>query len=288
MVYSLLILFLCTQELKQDISSFRYEVLDLLGNRKPPRRTYSSSSEATQQDETAEPEDEDGEKNHRLGGQPCIDEGEPSRSKASFSQCYRRNRESQFSISALFKSISGPAREKPESNGLRKNISHPSTFMRTSSRLQHFSHSKKNTLQRLGMLMLRMNGHVPDPHTETVEARQSAYSISDRVPQTSWHNPPNLSKVTRSETHLHTLGLGVLETEQNPMQAISHPANGRGNLLHQQPGHSLPPLHCASSLTTSSVQLLASSDYICHSWLGPCDSLGSTNWEPDEMVTTQL
>lgn len=278
------------KELKQDISSFRYEVLDLLGNRKPPRRTYSSSSEATQQDETAEPEEVDEERNHRLGGHTCVDEGERSRYKAStsFSQCYRRNRESQFSISALFKSISGPAREKPESNGLRKNISHPSPFVQTNSRLQHFSHSKKNSLQRLGMLMLRMNGHVPDTHAETLEVQQSAYSISDRVPQTSWHNPQNLSKVTRSETHLHTLGLGALETEENPMHAISNRANGSDNLFHQRPGHSLPPLHCASSLTTSSVQLLASSDYICHSWLGPCDSLGSSSWEPDETVTTQL
>ncbi|XP_038172813.1 short transient receptor potential channel 5 [Arvicola amphibius] len=32
------------KELKQDISSFRYEVLDLLGNRKQPRRSFSTSS----------------------------------------------------------------------------------------------------------------------------------------------------------------------------------------------------------------------------------------------------
>uniref|UniRef100_A0A7N6FGL5 Transient receptor ion channel domain-containing protein n=1 Tax=Anabas testudineus TaxID=64144 RepID=A0A7N6FGL5_ANATE len=38
------------KELKQDISSFRYEVLDLLGNRRPPRRHYSSSSETTKDD----------------------------------------------------------------------------------------------------------------------------------------------------------------------------------------------------------------------------------------------
>ncbi|XDV14653.1 hypothetical protein PO909_014871 [Leuciscus waleckii] len=42
------------KELKQDISSFRYEVLDLLGNRKPPRRNYSSSSEATLRDEASD------------------------------------------------------------------------------------------------------------------------------------------------------------------------------------------------------------------------------------------
>ncbi|KAL0162143.1 hypothetical protein M9458_041539, partial [Cirrhinus mrigala] len=240
-------------ELKQDISSFRYEVLDLLGNRKPPRRTYSSSSENTQQDETAEPEEDDDE-----------EEGDRSKASTSFSQCYRRNRESQFSVSALFKSI-------PESNGLRNNISHSSAFVRTSSRLQRFSRSKKNSLQRLGMLMSRMNGHIPDQNVETPGDQQSAYSISDQM----------LSKVTRSEMHLHTLGLGAPETEQNPMQAGSQRANGRDSLLLQPPSHSLPPLHCASSLTASSAQLLASSDDLCHGWVGPCDSLGSSSWEQE-------
>lgn len=281
-------MFLCIQELKQDISSFRYEVLDLLGNRKPPRRTYSSSSEATQQDETAEPEED--EEADGLGGHRCGDGGESSRSKAStsFSQCYRSNRESQFSVSALFKSMSGPARERLESNGLRKNISHPSAFVRTSSRMLHFSRSKKNSLQRLGMLMSRMNGHVPDPHAETPGVQRSPYSVSDRVPQTSWQDPQMVSKVTQSEMHLHTLGLGPSETEHNPMQATSQRANGKDNLLLRPPSHSLPPLHCASRLTASSAQLLASSDDLCHGWMGPCDILGSSSWEQEESVTTQL
>ncbi|XP_058614320.1 short transient receptor potential channel 5-like isoform X3 [Onychostoma macrolepis] len=279
------------KELKQDISSFRYEVLDLLGNRKPSRRTYSSSSEATQQDETAEPEEEEeDEEGDRLGGPRSGDGGESSRSKAStsFSQCYRRNRESQFSVSALFKSMSGPARERPESNGLRNNISHSSAFVRTSSRLQRFSRSKKNSLQRLGMLMSRMNGHIPDQYVETPGDQQSTYSISDQVPQTSWHGPQMLSKVTLSEMHLHTLGLGPPETEQNPMQATSQQSNGRDSLVLRPPSHSLPPLHCASSLTASSAQLLASSDDLCHGWVGPCDSLGSSSWEQEDSVTTQL
>uniref|UniRef100_A0A8B9GZY6 Transient receptor potential cation channel, subfamily C, member 5a n=1 Tax=Astyanax mexicanus TaxID=7994 RepID=A0A8B9GZY6_ASTMX len=50
------------KELKQDISSFRYEVMDLLGNRKPPRRTYSSSSEATLRDEGSDDGHSDGSK----------------------------------------------------------------------------------------------------------------------------------------------------------------------------------------------------------------------------------
>ncbi|XP_039531885.1 short transient receptor potential channel 5-like isoform X3 [Pimephales promelas] len=239
------------KELKQDISSFRYEVLDLLGNRKPPRRTYSSSSDTTQQDETAEDEEGDGLGGHRSGG-----EGESTRSKASasFSQCYRSNRESQFSVSALFRSMSGPARERLESNGLRKNTSHPSAFVRT------FSRPKKNSLQRLGMLISRMNGHVPDPHAGTPGV---AYSVSDSVPQTSWHDPQTL---------------GHFETEHNPTQATSRRANGRESLLLR------PPPHCASS----SAQLLASGDDLCHGWTGPCDILGSSSWEQEESVTTQL
>uniref|UniRef100_A0A665TDT4 Transient receptor potential cation channel, subfamily C, member 5a n=1 Tax=Echeneis naucrates TaxID=173247 RepID=A0A665TDT4_ECHNA len=46
------------KELKQDISSFRYEVMDLLGNRRPPRRNYSSSSETTKDDAAVASEDD--------------------------------------------------------------------------------------------------------------------------------------------------------------------------------------------------------------------------------------
>ncbi|XP_051533407.1 short transient receptor potential channel 5-like [Myxocyprinus asiaticus] len=270
------------KELKQDISSFRYEVLDLLGNRKPPRRTYSSSSEATQQDEPAEPEEE-GTRG---------DGGVSSRSKAStsFTQSYRRSR-SQFSVSALFKSMSGtagPARDRAESNGFRNNISHPSSFVRESSCLQRFSRSKKNSMRGLGLLMSRMNGHVPDPRSENPELQQSAYSISDMVPQTPWQDPQVLSKVTKSEMHLQVLGIGPSQSELNPMQSTSQRANDRDSLLLRPPSHSLPPLHRAFSLTTSSSQLLASSDDLCQGWMGPCDNLGSSSWEQDESVTTQL
>lgn len=160
--------------------------------------------------------------------------------------------------------------------------------MRTSSRLQRFSHSKKNSLQYLGMLMSRMNGHIPDQHAETLADQQCTHSISDQVAQASWHGPQMLSKVTRSKMHLHTLGLGPPETEQNTMQATSQQANGRDSLVLRPPSHLLPPLHCASSLTASSAQLLASSDDLRHGWVGPCDSLGSSSWEHEESVTTQL
>ncbi|XP_036443997.1 short transient receptor potential channel 5-like [Colossoma macropomum] len=288
------------KELKQDISSFRYEVLDLLGNRKPPRRTYSSSSEATQQDDAAEVEQEE----RRDRDVSCEEGAELSRvrSSVSFAQVDRKNRESQYSVSALFRSMAGmeePPDDRPKSNGLRKSKWSPSSFVRTSSRLQRFSRSKKDSLRRLGLLFHRMNGHMPEARTQSLgdqplqQQQQSAYSISDRVlqPQTSWKDPQALpeDRVTRSELHLHTLEVGSRERDSNPMQSTSQQANGRDSLLLRPPGHSsLPPLHCASSLTASSSRLLSSNEDLCQGWVGPCDSLGSSYWEQEESVTTQL
>uniref|UniRef100_A0A3B1K8V7 Transient receptor potential cation channel subfamily C member 5 n=1 Tax=Astyanax mexicanus TaxID=7994 RepID=A0A3B1K8V7_ASTMX len=171
------------KELKQDISSFRYEVLDLLGNRKPPRRTYSSSSEATQQDDPADADQAD-----------------------------RRNREGQYGVS-------------------------------------RFSRSKKDSLRRLGMLFHRMNGHVPEAPTQP-------------------RLPPQ---------------------HQQQHQDHQHHQEEEHHLILRPPGNSpLPPLHCASSLTASSSRLLCSSEDLCQGWVGPCESLGSSYWEQEESVTTQL
>lgn len=258
------------QELKQDISSFRYEVLDLLGNRKPNHRTYSSSSEATQ-DEPAETDDHKEEDGSKDADNRYENWGRSCRSKAStsFTQSHRRSKESQFSVSSLFKSMSGlewRAKARPESNGLGKDM--PPSFVHTSNLLHRFSRSKKSSLRRLGTLMTRMNGHMP---------QQSAYSISDRVPQADWHGPPMMSELTRSELHLHVLGLRSTETEQN--LSTSRHANGKDRLLLGT--NSPTPLHCASSLTASSADM-------CRGWMGPCDSLGSSNWDQEESVTTQL
>uniref|UniRef100_A0A8B9PYB8 Transient receptor potential cation channel subfamily C member 5 n=1 Tax=Apteryx owenii TaxID=8824 RepID=A0A8B9PYB8_APTOW len=77
------------KELKQDISSFRYEVLDLLGNRKPQRRSYSTSStEVSQKDDTNE--DGAGEK--------------PKAKSVSFNVA---NKKKDFNVSALIKTMSG-------------------------------------------------------------------------------------------------------------------------------------------------------------------------------------
>ncbi|KAG9265486.1 short transient receptor potential channel 5-like [Astyanax mexicanus] len=297
------------KELKQDISSFRYEVLDLLGNRKPPRRTYSSSSEATQQDDPADAEHEEhGEERRRDGDETsCDEEAETSRvgSSVSFSQADRRNREGQYGVSALFCSMAGveeSPNDRPKSNGLRRSKWSPSSFVRTSSRLQRFSRSKKDSLRRLGMLFHRMNGHVPEAPTQPrlppqhqqqhqdhqhhqEEEHQSAFSISDRVLQRTLPE----ERVTSSELHLHTLGVRPSERDLNPTQSGSQQANGRDSLILRPPGNSpLPPLHCASSLTASSSRLLCSSEDLCQGWVGPCESLGSSYWEQEESVTTQL
>ncbi|XP_072517556.1 short transient receptor potential channel 5-like [Salminus brasiliensis] len=289
------------KELKQDISSFRYEVLDLLGNRKPPRRTYSSSSEATQQDDPAEAEQEE-ERQDRDASCEEKTESTKVKSSVSFTQVDRRNQEGQYSVSALFCSMAGMEElpdDRPKSNGLRKSKWSPSSFVRTSSRLQRFSRSKKDSLRRLGLLFHRMNGHMPEAGTQSLsnqppqQQQQSAYSISVRVlqPQTSWQDPrtPPEGRVTRSELHLHTLGVGSSERDQNPTQSTSQQANGRDSLLLRPPGHSsLPPLHCASSLTASSSRLLSSSEDLCQGYVGPCENLGSSYWEQEESVTTQL
>lgn len=297
------------QELKQDISSFRYEVLDLLGNRKPPRRTYSSSSEATQQDDD-----------------PAEDLKSKNPKGVSFSlssSSDKRSRDSEFGVSALFHSMSGtmegspmegsasegsaPADDKkPKSNGLRKFTTSSSSFIRNGSRLQRFSRSKKDSLRRLGLLFSRMNGHLPEPASSS----RSAYSISDGVDLRMPAEPP---QVTRSELQLHRLG--GLDMDEIGAQADSHHAsqqerrqqqqqqrqsNGRdgGGVLLLRPPSSvgqplaLGPLHCASSITASSSRLLSSSEDMCESWgrVGPCDSLGSISWTGDQedSVTTQL
>uniref|UniRef100_A0A8D0H382 Transient receptor potential cation channel subfamily C member 5 n=1 Tax=Sphenodon punctatus TaxID=8508 RepID=A0A8D0H382_SPHPU len=117
------------KELKQDISSFRYEVLDLLGNRKPQRRSYSTSStEVSQKDDT----NEDGA-------------GESSKAKSvSFGAA---NKKKDFNVSALIKTMSGidMVDEKPKSNGINK---------------------RSFSFKRLGLLFSKMNGHLPEPNSE--------------------------------------------------------------------------------------------------------------------------
>uniref|UniRef100_A0AAY5KV86 Transient receptor ion channel domain-containing protein n=1 Tax=Esox lucius TaxID=8010 RepID=A0AAY5KV86_ESOLU len=293
------------KELKQDISSFRYEVLDLLGNRKPPRRTYSSSSEATQQDEANE-EGEAGS-SHAQG---------QSRSRGakgvSFSvpASERKSKDSSFSVSALFKSMSGAegqAGGKPKSNGLRFSSSTSAVLGRGGARLQRFSKSKRDSIRRLGMLFSRMNGHAPGHRAPPPSVHQPTYSISDGLlhQPTAWPDvqpaPPS-PQVTRTQFHLDQLGVNLNELPQAqalPPAMGSSQANGSDSLPLQPavhslapPGDSQPTLHCASSITASSSRavLLDSSEDVCQGWVGPCDELDSLEWggEQEDSITTQL
>uniref|UniRef100_A0A8C7JG83 Transient receptor potential cation channel subfamily C member 5 n=1 Tax=Oncorhynchus kisutch TaxID=8019 RepID=A0A8C7JG83_ONCKI len=306
------------KELKQDISSFRYEVLDLLGNRKPPRRTYSSSSEATQQDE-ANNEGEGG-----AGQGQSRDQGAKGVS-FSMSTAERKSKDSGFSVSALFKSMSGvegPVDNKPKCNGLRFSSSSPSfaVFSRTGGQLQRFSKSKRDSIRRLGLLFSRMNGHVPEHRAPPPCMHQPTYSISDGLlhQPTTWpdvHIAPD-PQVTCSQFHLDRLGVNLKELPQAqaptqaPPQGSPQQANGSDSLLLRPPslslpppGHSLPPpglslpsLHCASGIRDSSIRasssqavLLGSSEDMYESWIGPCDELDSSEWWAEQdSITTQL
>ncbi|XP_053328754.1 short transient receptor potential channel 5 [Spea bombifrons] len=155
------------KELKQDISSFRYEVLDLLGNRKPPRRSYSTSStEVSQKEDVAE---------------------DRVKSKSvSFSVA---NKKKDFNVSALIKTMSGieTVDDAPKSNGINKR-----SFIRNGNKLQRLSSSKKESFKRLGLLFSKMNGHMPEPPSKPV------YTITDGLiqPHCMWQE----LKQTEQET----------------------------------------------------------------------------------------
>uniref|UniRef100_A0A8K9X950 Transient receptor ion channel domain-containing protein n=1 Tax=Oncorhynchus mykiss TaxID=8022 RepID=A0A8K9X950_ONCMY len=98
------------KELKQDISSFRYEVLDLLGNRRPPRCHFSSSSETTLRNE--------GGISDEGGPDPDLDPSlasqEGSGAKRSKGVTFltptgsmEKKKKPKYGVSALVRSISG-------------------------------------------------------------------------------------------------------------------------------------------------------------------------------------
>ncbi|XP_039622484.1 short transient receptor potential channel 5a [Polypterus senegalus] len=244
------------KELKQDISSFRYEVLDLLGNRKPPRRTFSSSSEATLKDEM---NDEDG----------CPTEHSKSRS-VSFRVAEKRS--DPFSVSALFRSMSGTdiVEEKPKNNRFKK------SFVKNGNRLQRISNSKKDSFKRLGLLFSKMNSHRPEQNSEPM------YTISDGLvqPQFMWQDfkYSQIAKdkdVTRSESHLNEVG-----------NCEAANVNGTDNLLVPICSNSL---HCASSTTASNCKLIDSNEDVFDSWDGSC-GLVNNKWKTgqEDSVTTML
>ncbi|KAM8800143.1 short transient receptor potential channel 5 [Eudromia elegans] len=245
------------KELKQDISSFRYEVLDLLGNRKPQRRSYSTSSTEVSQKDDA---NEDGA------------EEKPKAKSVSFSVA---NKKKDFNVSALIKTMSGidMVDEKPKSNGISKR-----SFIRNGNRVQRLSSSKKESFKRLGLLFSKMNGHVPEPNS------QPMYTISDGIiqPHYMWQDI-KYSQINREREE------NCSKSEIN-LNEVDYSGNTR--LMGQSkecPGVCTSSLHCASSICSSNSKLLDSSEDVFDSWGDACD-LFRNKWKDgqEDHVTTRL
>ncbi|NWR68960.1 TRPC5 protein, partial [Centropus unirufus] len=245
------------KELKQDISSFRYEVLDLLGNRKPQRRSYSTSStEVSQKDET----NEDGA-------------GETSKAKSvSFNVA---NKKKDFNVSALIKTMSGidMVEERPKSNGISKR-----SFVRNGNRVQRLSGSKKESFKRLGLLFSKMNGHVPEPSSEPM------YTISDGIiqPHYMWKDI-KYSQIDKDKEE------NCSKSEIN-LNEVGYSGNTRLRGQSKEcPVVCTSSLHCASSICSSNSKLIDSSEDVFDSWGDACD-LFINQWKDgqEDHVTTRL
>ncbi|XP_047926574.1 short transient receptor potential channel 5 isoform X2 [Anser cygnoides] len=245
------------KELKQDISSFRYEVLDLLGNRKPQRRSYSTSStEVSQKDETNE--DSAGEK-----------------SKAKSVSFNVANKKKDFNVSALIKTMSGidMVEEKPKSNGISKR-----SFIRNGNRVQRLSSSKKESFKRLGLLFSKMNGHVPEANSEPM------YTISDGIiqPHYMWKDI-KYSQIDKEREE------NCSKSEIN-LNEVDYSGNTRLTGQSKEcPVVCTSSLHCASSICSSNSKLLDSSEDVFDSWGEACD-LFINQWKDgqEDHVTTRL
>ncbi|NWT58426.1 TRPC5 protein, partial [Erythrocercus mccallii] len=245
------------KELKQDISSFRYEVLDLLGNRKPQRRSYSTSStEVSQKDETNE-------------------EGAGEKPRAKSVSFNVANKKKDFNVSALIKTMSGinMVEEKPKSNGISKR-----SFVRNGNRVQRLSSSKKESFKRLGLLFSKMNGHVPEPSSEPM------YTISDGIiqPHYMWKDI-KYSPMDREREE------NCSKSEIN-LNEVAYSGNTRLTGQSKEcPVVCTSSLHCASSICSSNSKLIDSSEDVFDSWGEACD-LFINQWKDgqEDHVTTRL
>ncbi|XP_074457136.1 short transient receptor potential channel 5 [Larus michahellis] len=245
------------KELKQDISSFRYEVLDLLGNRKPQRRSYSTSStEVSQKDEA----NEDGA-------------GEKSKAKSvSFNVA---NKKKDFNVSALIKTMSGinMVEEKPKSNGISKR-----SFVRNGNRVQRLSSSKKESFKRLGLLFSKMNGHVPEPNSEPM------YTISDGIiqPHYMWKDIKYSQIDKEREENCSKSEINLNEVDYSGNTSLTGQSK-------ECPVVCTSSLHCASSICSSNSKLIDSSEDVFDSWGEACD-LFINQWKDgqEDHVTTRL
>uniref|UniRef100_A0AAV2KPM7 Uncharacterized protein n=1 Tax=Knipowitschia caucasica TaxID=637954 RepID=A0AAV2KPM7_KNICA len=281
------------KELKQDISSFRYEVLDLLGNRRPPRRNYSSSSETTRDDGNTASED-DSESGDTGGGG---EKSQKSSKGVSFMVPLEEDSGagSNSGVSALVRSISvmpesaggGEQEEgvgwgleeededgKPKSNGLKTSAlstaaatmiastSFTSSLARARGRLQQMSTTsgKTDSFKRLSYLFSRSKRKAP-PVPLPLQTSPS-FTISDGLlrPLGS-HGHADFGHVTRSEPHLHEVGRS--SDSIGAAYSPSRRTNGRDSLLSALPRPPPCPcqsLHCASNMSESSARLLDSSE----------------------------
>ncbi|XP_034638582.1 short transient receptor potential channel 5 [Trachemys scripta elegans] len=245
------------KELKQDISSFRYEVLDLLGNRKPQRRSYSTSStEVSQKDETNE-------------------DGAGEKAKAKSVSFNIDNKKKDFNVSALIKTMSGIeiVEEKPKSNGINKR-----SFVRNGNRVQRLSSSKKESFKRLGLLFSKMNGHVPEPNSEPM------YTISDGViqPHYMWQDIKYSQIDKEREENCSKSEINLNEVDYSGNMRLTGQSK-------ECPMVCTSSLHCASNICSSNSKLIDSTEDVFDSWGETCDLL-INQWKDgqEDHITTRL
>ncbi|XP_032886687.1 short transient receptor potential channel 5-like isoform X2 [Amblyraja radiata] len=243
------------KELKQDISSFRYEVLDLLGNRKSSRRTYSTSSDGMQMDEDSADDKINQIVSFSLGGE---------------SNDKKKLKMNSFSVSALIKSVSGiDLEEKARNSRLSKQ---PSTIQ-NGNRLQGYPNSKGDSFKRLGLLFTKMNGQLsetsPEPVASISDGLLQAHNMWQDFRYTQIPSPANRA---RSESSLHAVGLNEANTIDS----------------HCPTNHT-DSFPCSSNISASSNKLIDSSSDVYDSWGEACDLL-MTRWNSHQegYVTTQL
>ncbi|KAF7229691.1 short transient receptor potential channel 5 isoform X2 [Nothobranchius furzeri] len=191
------------KELKQDISSFRYEVLDLLGNRRPPRRHYSSSSETTKDDAAGASEDDSESGDGGGGGGGVGGVGVQKSKSVTFSNPVEEDRRSgpTLGVSALVRSISGMTRidrgrdgqleenegwgegeeeeeGKPKSNGLKTAVIPPSSTPVLPSPSSSFSSTFSSSLARTKNRLQRLS--TPSSKTDSFKRLSYLFSRSKR------------------------------------------------------------------------------------------------------------
>lgn len=187
--------------MKQDISSFRYEVLDLLGNRRPPRRHYSSSSENTRDDGAMASED-DSESGDGGGGGGVG--GQRSKGVTFMTPLEDDTRQTPtLGVSALVRSISGMTQiegggegeegdleegvgwceeeedeeGKPKSNGLKTTVIPPSSTTALPSPSSSFSTSFSSSFARTRSRLQRLS---PGAKTDSFKRLSYLFSRSKR------------------------------------------------------------------------------------------------------------